>query len=111
MEQNGWDKTQVYGHFHWGNTQTGAYENHGEISSVSDTSTQYHIYTLLWNEQVLKIAIDNEVVVELDNNSLNPYDNPHYLLLNIAVGGTLGGEVPNDFGSELMEVDYVRFYQ
>lgn len=111
MEQNGWDKTQVYGHFHWGNTQTGAYENHGEISNVSDTSTQYHTYTLLWNEQVLKIAIDNEIVVEQDNNNLNPFDNPHYLILNVAVGGTLGGEVPNDFGSELMEVDYVRFYQ
>jgi len=47
----------------------------------------------------------------MENTSNNPYDNDHYLLLNIAVGGNLGGEVPSNFSEEIMEIDYVRIYQ
>ncbi|NVJ63177.1 MAG: glycoside hydrolase family 16 protein [Flavobacteriaceae bacterium] len=111
MEQNGWDKTQVYGHFHWGNTATAAYENYGKIATVANTSTEFHVYSLVWTETELQIFIDDALNVVLDNTALNPYDNPHYLLLNIAVGGNLGGTVPANFSQEVMEVDYVRFYQ
>ena len=40
-----------------------------------------------------------------------PYDNPHYLLLNIAMGGNLGGSITESFTEDFMEVDYVRIYQ
>jgi len=40
-----------------------------------------------------------------------PFDNPHYLILNLAMGGTLGGDIPQNFVSDQMEIDYVRFYQ
>jgi hypothetical protein len=33
------------------------------------------------------------------------------LLLNVAMGGTLGGTVPSGFVSDTMQVDYVRVYQ
>ena len=41
-----------------------------------------------------------------------PFNNPQYLLLNLAVGGVLGGTV-NDatLSSTSLEVDYVRVYQ
>ena len=60
---------------------------------------------------VMQILLDNEVFIELPNDANNPYDNPHYLLMNIAVGGNLGGNVPTNFGSQIMEVDYVRIYR
>jgi beta-glucanase (GH16 family) len=40
-----------------------------------------------------------------------PYDNPHYLLLNIAMGGKLGGAIPANFSQSVMEIDYLRIYQ
>ena len=40
-----------------------------------------------------------------------PYDNPHYLLLNIAMGGNLGGSIPESFTEDFLEVDYVRVFQ
>jgi len=40
-----------------------------------------------------------------------PFDDPHYLLMNVAMGGTLGGAVPAGFVSAVMEIDYVRIYQ
>jgi beta-glucanase (GH16 family) len=42
-----------------------------------------------------------------------PFDAPQYLILNIAVGGTWGGEkgVDDAVFPQRMEVDYVRVYQ
>lgn len=111
MEQNGWDKTQTYGYFHWADTQTGNYHNNGTTTYIADSSSRFHLYSLIWDEQVMQIALDDEVFIEMPNDANNPYDNPHYLLLNIAIGGNLGGDVPTNFGTQVMEVDYVRIYQ
>ena len=112
LEQNGWDKSQVYGYFHWGNPlNQGAYENAGTTTRVNNTTTEFHIYSLIWDENEMKIAVDDVVFFTLSNNPTNPYKNRHYLLLNIAVGGNLGGNVPTSFNTEIMEVDYVRVYQ
>ena len=34
-----------------------------------------------------------------------------YILLNIAMGGNLGGTVDPNFSEDVMEVDFVRIYQ
>ena len=111
MEQNGWDKTQTYGYFHWADTQSGAYNNAGTTTYIADSSSRFHVYSLIWTTEIMQILLDDEVFMELPNDANNPYDNPHYLLLNIAVGGNLGGDVPTNFGTQVMEIDYVRFYQ
>ena len=40
-----------------------------------------------------------------------PAENPHYILLNLAMGGNLGGDIPQNFNKGQMEIDYVRVYQ
>jgi beta-glucanase (GH16 family) len=51
------------------------------------------------------------VFFELLNDSRNPFDNEHYVLFNIALGGNLGGNIPSDFVREVMEIDYIRIYK
>ena len=111
MEQNGWDKTRSYGYFHWANTQTGEYQTQGTTTFIADSASEFHLYSLIWDETKMQILLDNQVFIELPNEVSNPFDNPHYLLLNIAIGGNLGGEVPANFPNQVMEVDYVRIYQ
>jgi hypothetical protein len=41
----------------------------------------------------------------------NPFQKPHYLLLNLAIGGTQGGDPSNTSFPVRFEVDYVRVYQ
>ena len=48
---------------------------------------------------------------ERENTQEIPYDNNHYLLLNIAMGGNLGGTIPSNFSDATMEIDYVRVYE
>lgn len=41
----------------------------------------------------------------------NPFEQPHYLLLNLAIGGDNGG-IPDDSAFPIQyEIDYVRIYQ
>lgn len=111
MEQRGWDKDTTIGYFHWGDTFTGEYKNAGGDKTVANTSAEYHVYTLDWDSNSMKISVDETLIYELPNTSDKPFDNAHYLLLNIAMGGNLGGEVPANFTEDVMEIDYVRVYQ
>ena len=110
MEQNGWNKNELIGHFHYANPQ-GQYANYGNVTSISYTSGQYHIYSLEWTDKIIRILVDNKEFVSLTNDGNVPYDNRHYLLLNIAMGGNLGGDIDPSFSQDRMEVDYVRVFQ
>jgi hypothetical protein len=39
-----------------------------------------------------------------------PYQKNHFLLLNMAIGGSFGGAVDPAFTTATYEVDYVRVY-
>ncbi|MFK5973153.1 MAG: hypothetical protein QM485_07715 [Flavobacteriaceae bacterium] len=44
-------------------------------------------------------------------NDLNPFHQPHYILISLAIGGSQGGDSTYlDFLSEYV-VDYIRVYQ
>ena len=111
MEQTGADKSKTLGYFHWGDTNTGEYKTTGDEISVANTAEEYHIYGMVWNEEFIRLTVDERVIIELPNTQDKPFDNPHYLLLNIAMGGNLGGEVPSNFTEAIFEIDYVRIYQ
>lgn len=111
MEQTGANKTSTITHFHWGDTNTQEYKNTGTVTQVPNTSEEFHTYSLEWDSSTMKVSIDDEVVFELPNSTDKPYNHPQYLLLNLAMGGSLGGTVPENFGDAVFEVDYVRIYQ
>jgi beta-glucanase (GH16 family) len=47
-----------------------------------------------------------------DKTEINwPYDTPQFIILNVAMGGSLGGEIPDDFSESAMHIDYVRVYR
>lgn len=117
LEQRGSEKDILLGTFHWGDTQPPHnYASHGDSKSasdlnISDVTTDFHLYSLVWTRTSLKIMVDNKFIVALTNSASVPFDNPHYLILNLAMGGDLGGTIPSSFDEDVMEIDYVRFYQ
>ncbi len=111
MEQKGWSKDITQAYFHWGDTRTGAYRSEGSEIELRDSTSEFHLYIVEWDRQRIKVYVDNILVHELVNTTDKPYDNPHYLLLNVAMGGALGGDIPDAFTEGVMEVDYVRVYQ
>ena len=72
-----------------------------------------------WDEEAIRLYVDDELVNETllkntVNGSLgdfkNPFKQPHYLLLNLAIGSN-GGTPDDNFFPLTYEVDYVRVYQ
>src|SRR5690606_27050801 len=97
--------------FHWGDLNTKEYKDEGGETTISNASSQYHIYKLIWDSKSLKTYVDDTLVHEFINASNKPFNAAHYLLLNIAMGGNLGGDIPADFSEGTFEIDYVRIYQ
>jgi beta-glucanase (GH16 family) len=82
---------------------------------VTDVTSNFHIYSIEWTESKIDFYVDNKKYFSYgpeDKTPENwPFKNDQYIILNVAVGGSLGGEVGEDFDQGIMEVDYVRLYQ
>lgn len=117
MEQTGWDKQTVLGTVHTpagfgGGASSGS-------KTLLDACTAFHNYQIKWTPSAIEFYVDGvsyrpaytNPTPGVANNAW-PFNNPQYLLLNLAVGGDLGGTV-NDatLSSTSLEVDYVRVYQ
>lgn len=81
-------------------------------------ASQYHIWTLEWDADMMRILLDGEVMNTIDLSitinkidGKNPFRQAHYLLLNLAMGGTSGGSLVNTILPSKYYVDYVRIYQ
>jgi beta-glucanase (GH16 family) len=46
-----------------------------------------------------------------DGTDFNPFKQPHYMLLNLAIGGVNGGDPAGTSFPRRMEVDYVRVWK
>lgn len=80
----------------------------------------FHVWRMDWNEEAIRLYVDDELLNEIPlsqtvNGTLgkgsNPFKQPHYLLVNLAIGGTNGGEPDPQVFPMRYEIDYVRVYQ
>jgi beta-glucanase (GH16 family) len=111
---------QITSAAHWGNA-TGAHEYTSSSStSAVDLSLDYHLYKMVWTPQYIKMYLDNVEFYSLDiSNPSDPkygeFHQPHFLLLNVAVGGAYTGILNQaNITAPLpgkMYVDYVKLYQ
>lgn len=117
MEHVGYLPDSVFGTVH-----TGAY-NHiigtqkGTKTFRKDLSDAFHVYALDWNDNEIKIFVDDELYFIYKNEKSThqewPFDQPFYMILNVAVGGNWGGKngIDENIFPQSMQVDWVRVYQ
>ena len=78
---------------------------------------EFHKYAILWTAQNITTYVDGQVQLSYDNRGLGrddwPYDDPFYIIFNLAWGGDWGGSrgVDENALPVTMEVDYVRVFQ
>ena len=78
---------------------------------------EFHKYAIEWTHENITTYVDGKVQLSYNNRGLGrddwPYDDPFYVILNLAWGGDWGGAQGVD-ESKLpvtMEIDYVRVFQ
>jgi hypothetical protein len=111
MEQTGANKDITLGTVHWYNTAVSANASYGETTAVVDASSDFHLYTLEWSDSSIKIYLDDVSFFEMANDSTLPFNADFFMILNIAMGGTLGGDIDPGFTEDTMEIDYVKVFQ
>jgi beta-glucanase (GH16 family) len=77
---------------------------------------QFHVWRMEWDKDSIKLFLDNVLLNDISVNEcvnpdgFNPFLQPHYLLLNLAVGAN-GGDPSKSRSPITYEVDWVRVYQ
>lgn len=85
--------------------------------NLSGIYTDFHVYSIDWQEEKIDFFIDGVKHLTFNNTHKGfeewPFDQPFFLLLNIAVGGNWGGKkgVDDSVFPATMEVDYVRVFK
>ena len=76
----------------------------GSVSNID--IEEFHVYRIDWDENSIKWYIDDILFYEFNNNQSGsdswPFDQPFYLILNLAIGGTWGGYCGIDYNSTLI---------
>jgi beta-glucanase (GH16 family) len=109
MEHRGTQLDTVFGALHY----PGRFGGNANVSTVHipTATTAFHKYTLEWNENSIKFFVDNKLFHSVDTDISMPYNQPFYILLNLAMGGNFGGNVDPLFEMDAMEIEYIRVFQ
>ena len=78
---------------------------------------EFHTYAIKWTHENITTYVDGKVQLSYDNKGKGrddwPYDDPFYVIFNLAWGGDWGGAQGVDESAlpATMEIDYVRVFQ
>ncbi len=109
----------ITGAMHWNNGGSQG-DTVSSYDNPTDLSADYHVYKMVWTSSNISMYIDNTLYFKFDIsnptvNNRTAFHTPHYLLLNLAIGGNypsifsasgITAPLPAD-----MLVDYVKLYQ
>ena len=111
MEQWGQEKNWFYATAYAGDLSGDTGHVKYPFANATTASEDFHVYSLDWQTDRLVFQVDGNVIVSKPYDSSSPFASiAEYLILDVAVGGTMGGVVDNSAFPMDMVVDYVRVY-
>ena len=124
MEYVGHTPKRVWGTAHWSDKTVKTADGHkssgGHLDLPAPLSDDFHVYSMTWDKEKITFSIDGRQYHEVKLADMQPnvrdwppFGQYHYLLLNLAYGGTWGGQKGVDDGCLPAKylVDYVRVYK
>ena len=122
MEVLGNDTDTSYGTIHYGNPHS---ESQGSYTLEEGTfSDEYHVFDVEWEPGKISWYVDGKLIHTEDNwysategqgeiTYPAPFDQPFYIILNLAVGGNWPGnpDETTDIANAAYYIDYVKVYQ
>jgi len=113
MEHVGFMPPTIYG---TGHMQGADHKLHsqGGTTSLADNGSGWHLYAIEWSKTKIDFFVDSTKYFTYANNENNwTFDHPFYLILNLAIGGSWGGQKGIDdvaFPQKFV-IKYVRVYK
>lgn len=117
MEHVGFNPDTVFSTVHTGKFNHMIGTQVGKKTGLPTATTDFHVYTTEWEENEIRSYVDGKHYFTFKNNGEGfeawPFDQSFHLILNLAIGGGLGGKKGIDDSKfpHTFEIDYVRVYQ
>jgi beta-glucanase (GH16 family) len=114
MEFVGREPNHIHGTVHY--SVNGEHVGSGEALETQEPFADFHVYAIEWDSDHIDFFFDDTryFTFSLDKAGTgddNPFRKPHYLLINLALGGDWGGEVDDSIFPQKYYIDYVRVYE
>ncbi len=89
--------------------------NEGHSDTQNAPFDDYHLYGMEWDDKEITFFVDDTKfyttpINVANDNGYNPFKNPHFLLINFALGGISGGPFDPNMLPKQFLIDYVRVY-
>ncbi len=114
MEIIGNEPSTLHGTVHWDNN--GSYASYGNSTTLSSGkfSDEFHVFTLIWDNQKIKWLLDDVQYNEVNITpaGMSEFQQEFFFIFNVAVGGNWPGypDASTVF-PQRMYVDYIRVFQ
>ncbi len=95
---------------------TGAFPFEHFLEAQPDWADRFHVWKMDWTEDYIRLYMDGQLLNEINIKNaeyldgFNPFHQPQYILLNLAIGSNGGDPSETTFPRKYL-VDYVRVYQ
>lgn len=114
MEFMGNDPKRVHANAHY--AVDGKHRSNGGKLRTDKPYEDFHVYAIEWYEDCIDFFFDKTKYHTFINDKAgkgkdNPFRKPHYLLINLALGGSWGGTIDDTVLPQKYIIDYVRVYE
>ena len=115
LEWTGNEPHRIIGAIHFGDLPPGNVHYSETVRSPSTWSGEFHTFGVEWSPQRITWYVDGRAHGIATPTETAPWpwvfdDKRFHLILNVAVGGTLGGEVSTEDLPATLDIDWVRVY-
>ncbi len=83
----------------------------GNSIILTNATDDYHIYSLDWTAEHIKMFVDDKLIHAIPNSTSIPFNHDFYVIMNLAMGGTFGGDIDPTIQNAMFEIDYIRVYE
>ncbi len=117
MENVGFDPNLIHANVHTAAFNHADGTNKGANIRVDDPHADFHVYAVEWYDDRMDFFVDDRKYFTFTNTGGGvdewPFDLPHYLILNAAIGGAWGGQqgIDDAIFPQRFYIDYVRVYE
>lgn len=108
---DGSSKSRVNTAIHYGTSVSSHQQEYfADSTGINLQDGEYHLYTLVWNKDVLEVSVDDKRFYSFDITD-NPYfHDGFYILFNLAVGGSFTGITDPNNITAIQEGEQVKMF-
>lgn len=117
MEHVGYNQGHIHASAHTKDHKKKINTQKTDTIIVKDASEKFHVYKMNWTPEKIEVYVDNKKFFTCINEEKTydawAFDQPYFIILNLAIGGSWGGikGIDDTIFPQKYYIDYVRVYK